>query len=165
MMTQRYYIHPLRISHTYTVCFDHIHAPSSTSNSPWTHIFFCFRILQTPLPPNILLPTPRFLKKIPRSTISAAHTAYVSGASHGAWRHTSDPKEKWLSHPQRLQLPTAASTAHSSSIRDGPSWAPASVLPGFGGAVTDFSPYWSCACNYSSSMSLTARSMSRRQQK
>lgn len=106
-MTQRYYIHPLRISHTYTVCFDHIHAPSSTSNSPWTHIFFCFRILQTPLPPNILLPTPRFLKKIPRSTISAAHTAYVSGASHGAWRHTSDPKEKWFSHPERLQLPTA----------------------------------------------------------
>lgn len=151
MMTQKYYIHSLRISHAYMVCFDHIHAPSSTSNSPWTHIFFCFWILQTPLPPNILTPMPRFFKK--------SHGVQLVLPTLPMWVGPAMERSDTPVTPKRNGFHTHSSFNCPQLLHQG--WAflsPCLSPAGIWGAVTDFSPYWSCACNYSSSMSLTARS-------
>lgn len=79
-----------------------------------------FPLPTLPGPTHVLLPGPSespppkysssqhhaFLK-IPQITISAAHNAYVSGAIHGAWRHTSDPtpKKKDFHTPAALNYP------------------------------------------------------------
>lgn len=129
-MTRKFYTHSLRISYTYTVYFDPIHAPFSTSNSPWTHTCSASGSFRVPTPNIFLLPTPGFLK-IPQSTISAAHNAHVSGATsmeHGDTPVTPLPRKRTLT-PQQL------STTHSSSGRSRPSWDPALFLLQFGGFV------------------------------